>query len=87
MKFTGFVVRINQHGRISLPSEVRRQLYLKPTDKVTFNIKNNSIVLRKRQLHCLITDSTENVKEVLPGVPLSREGIEILMQELKNYNF
>lgn len=85
MRFTGFVVRMNQHGRISLPSEVRSLLNLSPTDKVTFSIKKNTIVLRKRQLHCLITDTTENVIEVLPGVPLSREGIEILMQELKNY--
>lgn len=85
MKFTGFVVRTNQHGRISLPSKVRTLLNLKPSDEVIFSIKKNTIVLRKRQLHCLITDSTENVIEILPGVPLSREGIEILMQELKNY--
>lgn len=55
---------------------------LTPSDEVTFTIEKNTIVLRKRQLHCMITDSTENVIEVLPGVPLSRQGIEILMQEL-----
>jgi len=86
MKFSGFVVRTNQHGRISLPSSIRNLMKLSPSDEVTFSIEKNTIVLRKRQLQCMITDSTENTIEVLPGVPLSREGIKILMQELKNFD-
>lgn len=83
MRFTGFVVRTNQHGRISLPQKVRDLLNLKPRDEVSFSIKKNTIVLTKRQLQCIITDTTENVIEVFPGVPLSREGMKILLQELK----
>ncbi len=86
MRFSGFIVRTNRHGRINLPLSIRKQLKVGPKDEVTFTIRKNTIILKKSKLHCIVTGSTENVIEVFPGVPLSREGMKILLKELKHFN-
>lgn len=85
MKFSGFVVRVSSSGRISLPKQVSKLFGIQPSDNVIFSLMNNLLVIKKEELSCLITGSTKNVIEVLPGVPLSREGIDILMKELKTF--
>lgn len=83
MRFTGFVVRITGEGRIALPKQVRELLGIKPKSEVVMSIQKDKVILKRRVLTCLITGTTENVVEVYPGIALSREGMEILLNQLK----
>lgn len=82
MRFSGTVARMNKTGRISLPKLVRKKIDLEPNVEVTLSIEKDMLVIRKHELKCIVTGSTKDVVEVFPGIPLSRRGMEILLEQL-----
>ena len=54
MKSTGIVRRIDDLGRIVIPKEIRRNLYIKDNEEIEFFIENDQIVLKKfSRIFCL----------------------------------
>lgn len=53
MKSTGVVRKIDELGRIVLPSELRRVFGIKEGDQLDISVNGEQIVLQKRQDVCL----------------------------------
>ncbi|MEK5071684.1 hypothetical protein [Sporosarcina sp. FSL K6-1508] len=87
MKHTGKVIRVNQKGKIIIPPHILKQIGIKDKTTIEFIATENAITFKKRVLTCLVTGITsENVSEILPGIYLSKEGMEVLLKELNNKN-
>lgn len=82
MRFTGDVIHLSKSGRIPLPKSVRKIFGIVPHSEVKISIENDKLAIRKHEPKCLVTGSTENVIEVLPGIPLSEKGMESILEEL-----
>ncbi len=63
MKATGIVRRIDDLGRIVLPSELRRVLQLGDKAEVEIYTENDTVVLKKYQPTCIFCGSTANLTE------------------------
>ena len=61
MKSTGIVRRLDDLGRIVLPSELRKLLNLKVSDSVEIYVSGESIILKKYLPACIFCDSADNV--------------------------
>ena len=59
MKSTGVVRRIDELGRVVLPSELRRVFNLHEGDELEISVEGDRIILQKRQDVCLFC-SAEN---------------------------
>ena len=62
MKVTGIVRRIDELGRIVLPSELRKTMDLNFGDPVEVFVDSNKIILKKYQPSCIFCGSTENTR-------------------------
>ncbi|MGK7377580.1 AbrB/MazE/SpoVT family DNA-binding domain-containing protein [Planococcus sp. 1R117A] len=86
MKSTGIVRKVDELGRIVMPIELRRSLEIAEADAVEIFIEEDKIILKKYEPYraCLITGEVkkENV-EYAPGIFLSPEGAEILLQQIQ----
>jgi antitoxin PrlF len=75
--------KVTSKGQITIPVEIRRQLGVKPGDKVRFE--------RNQQGIHLINDSGESVFEKFrgignPGIGSGREAISAYMREIRGYD-
>ena len=61
MKSTGIIRRLDDLGRIVLPSELRKLLNLKVSDSVEIYVSGESIILKKYLPACIFCDSADNV--------------------------
>lgn len=61
MKSTGVVRKVDELGRIVLPSEIRKILDINPKDAVEFFMDGDRIVIQKYQPSCIFCNNTENV--------------------------
>lgn len=59
MKSTGVVRRIDELGRLVVPSELRRVFKLREGDELEISVEGDRIILQKRQDLCLFC-SAEN---------------------------
>jgi transcriptional pleiotropic regulator of transition state genes len=59
MKSTGVVRKIDELGRIVLPSELRRVFGIREGDELAISVDGERVILEKRQDVCVF-DSTEN---------------------------
>lgn len=86
MKSTGIVRKIDPLGRIVIPKELRRTFDLKEGNPMEIFIEDDIILLKKYQANnaCMVTGdvSDRNIKYA-PGLILSSEGAEILLQKLQ----
>lgn len=53
MKFTGMVRKIDELGRIVLPSELRRVMAIHEGDELDISVDQDCIILQKRQDLCV----------------------------------
>jgi len=60
MKVTGIVRKIDELGRIVLPSELRKTMEISVGDPVEIFVDGNKIVLKKYQPSCIFCGSTDN---------------------------
>ncbi|MFL0497792.1 AbrB/MazE/SpoVT family DNA-binding domain-containing protein [Priestia megaterium] len=87
MKSKGRVRKVDQLGRVALPSEIRRVLNIKEKGPVKISMNEDKIILRKKRhlLECMITGEISLQNRLYSGgIVLSTEGVEKLFEQLKN---
>lgn len=89
MKSTGIVRKVDELGRIVLPMELRKTLNINIKDPIEIFVEEEKIILRKfeNSQACLVTgEILENNISLADGkIILSRQAMEDLIEELKNY--
>ena len=61
MKATGMVRKVDELGRIVLPSELRNTLNLHERDPLEIFTEDSTIILRKYEPSCIFTDKMEDL--------------------------
>ena len=61
MKSTGIVRKVDELGRIVLPIELRRTLYIADKDSLEIYSDGSSIVLKKFENACVFCGSTKEI--------------------------
>ena len=61
MKSTGIVSKVDEHGRIVLPIELRRTLGIEEKDRIEIFVDGESIILRKYQPACIFCDNAKDI--------------------------
>ena len=87
MKSTGVVRKVDELGRVVIPSELRRTLGIHEKDSLEIYVDNEKIVIQKYTPNneCIITgEVSEDNVQLHDGIILSPKGIEILEQQLKD---
>jgi transcriptional pleiotropic regulator of transition state genes len=74
MKSTGIVRKVDELGRIVLPSELRKTMGIEEKDSLEIFIEESKIILRKYEPSCVFTGNMENLIEY-KGKKVSKEAI------------
>ena len=61
MKSTGIVRKVDELGRIVLPSELSRTLGIEEKDRIEIFVDGESIILRKYQPACIFCDNAKDI--------------------------
>ena len=61
MKSTGMVRKVDELGRIVLPSEIRQNLDIQVRDALEIFIENERIILQKYHPSCLFCNNVDDV--------------------------
>ncbi|MBH0231853.1 AbrB/MazE/SpoVT family DNA-binding domain-containing protein [Halobacillus yeomjeoni] len=87
MKSTGIVRKVDELGRVVIPIELRRTLGINEKDALEIYVDDDRIVLKKYKpnMTCHVTGevSDENMKLANGNLVLSKEGAEMLLQEIQ----
>ena len=89
MKSTGVVRKVDELGRIVLPSELRRVFAIHEGDELEISVDGEKVILQKRQDLCIFCGASEppidykgrRVCENCAGDLASRAGVEIRLPE------
>ncbi|ELK48333.1 AbrB/MazE/SpoVT family DNA-binding domain-containing protein [Halobacillus sp. ACCC02827] len=88
MKSTGIVRKVDELGRVVIPIELRRTLGINEKDALEIYVDDDRIVLKKYKpnMTCQVTGevSDDNMKLANGNLVLSKEGAQILLQELQD---
>ncbi|MBT2259275.1 AbrB/MazE/SpoVT family DNA-binding domain-containing protein [Priestia megaterium] len=87
MKSKGRVRKVDQLGRVALPSEIRRVLNIKEKGSVKISINEDKIILKKKRhlLECMVTGEISLQNRLYSGgIVLSTRGAEILFEQFTN---
>ena len=71
----GVVRRLDELGRVVIPKEMRKLLNVEKKDLVRIIKQNNSIIIKKYSMSCMICGETKNIKEY-KGICLCSRCIE-----------
>ena len=63
MKSTGIVRKVDELGRIVLPIEMRRTLYIAEKDALEIYVDGSSVILKKYKPSCIFCDTAKDVSE------------------------
>lgn len=86
MKFTGRILRLSKDGKLRIPKKILKTLAFIDTKnpQVEIFLSSNYIVIQPYKPTCVITGkSSEELVELLPKFYISKEGMKILLEELK----
>ena len=61
MKSTGVVRKVDELGRIVLPSEIRQNMDIKVRDALEIFIDEGRIILQKYEPSCIFCNNAENI--------------------------
>ena len=61
MKSTGMVRRIDELGRIVIPSEIRQTLGIQLRDSIEIFVEDDRVILQKYRPSCIFCKETENL--------------------------
>lgn len=61
MKSTGIVRKVDDLGRVVLPSELRKNLGIELRDNVEIYVSGESIILKKYQPSCVFCETVDNI--------------------------
>lgn len=89
MKSTGIVRKVDELGRVVIPIELRRTLGINEKDSLEIYVDDERIVLKKYKpsMTCQVTGevSDDNISLANGKLVLSKEGAEIVLNEIKSY--
>ncbi|MGL4820679.1 MAG: AbrB/MazE/SpoVT family DNA-binding domain-containing protein [Bacilli bacterium] len=89
MKSTGIVRKVDELGRVVIPIELRRTLNIAEKDALEIYVDADQIILKKYQANnaCTITGevSDSNLKLADGKIVLSREGAEVVLEQLSQF--
>jgi len=89
VKSTGIVRKVDELGRVVIPIELRRTLGINEKDALEIYVDDEKIILKKYKpsMTCQITGEISDDNLSLAGgkLVLSKEGAEIVLQEIQNY--
>ncbi|AXN39048.1 AbrB/MazE/SpoVT family DNA-binding domain-containing protein [Peribacillus sp. NPDC060186] len=87
MKSTGIVRKVDELGRVVIPIELRRTLGIAEKDALEIYVDDERIILKKYKpnMTCQVTGevSDNNLTLANGKLILSREGAELLIQEIQ----
>ncbi len=80
-KFTGMIRKMDEVGRVVLPSEIRKMFDIKYKDHVEILLDkdNGRIILQKSSNRCLRCRSIQNFKKIRPGYHICDQCLKALM--------
>ncbi len=88
MKSTGIVRKVDELGRVVIPIELRRTLGIAEKDALEIYVDDERIILKKYKpnMTCVVTGevSDDNFKLADGKIILSKEGAEVLLQEIQS---
>ena len=79
MKATGIVRKVDELGRIVLPSELRKTMHVTVGDSFELFTNENTVVLKKYEPGCVLTGAMEDLLEYR-GRKISRQAIKELAE-------
>ena len=79
MKATGIVRKVDELGRIVLPSELRKTMHVAVGDSFELFTDNNIIMLKKYEPGCVLSGTMEDLIDYR-GRKISRESIKELAE-------
>ena len=79
MKATGIVRKVDELGRIVLPSELRKTMHVTVGDSFELFTNENTVVLKKYEPGCVLTGTMEDLIEYR-GRKVSKEAIQELAE-------
>jgi len=79
MKATGIVRKVDELGRIVLPSELRKVMHVMTGDSFELFTNENTVVLKKYEPGCVLTGAMEDLVEYR-GRKISRTAIRELTE-------
>jgi len=74
MKPTGIVRKVDELGRIVLPSELRRTLHIEERDSLEIYTDEDKIVLKKYEPSCIFTNEMDDLIDY-KGRKVSRQAV------------
>ena len=79
MKATGIVRKVDELGRIVLPSELRKTMHVKVGDSFELFTEENTVILKKYEPGCVLTGEMEDLVE-FQGKKVSKTAIRNLAE-------
>ena len=80
MKATGIVRKVDELGRIVLPSELRKTMHVSVGDSFELFTNDNTVVLKKYEPGCILTGSMDDLVEY-QGRKISTQAIRELAEK------
>ena len=75
MKATGIVRKVDELGRIVLPSELRKTMHVSVGDSFELFTNDNTVVLKKYEPGCILTGNMDELVEY-QGRKVSKQAIK-----------
>ena len=79
MKATGIVRKVDELGRIVLPSELRKTMHVTVGDSFELFTNDNTVVLKKYEPGCVLTGAMEDLVEY-QGRKISKAAVRELAE-------
>lgn len=85
MKATGIIRKVDELGRLVLPSELRKIMNIKTGDPIEVFTEGETIVLKKYKAanECVITGEVTDSNEEVNGLVFSPTGAKLAIEALK----
>jgi len=80
MKATGIVRKVDELGRIVLPSELRKTMHVSVGDSFELFTNDNTVVLKKYEPGCILTGSMDDLVDY-QGRKISTQAIRELAEK------
>lgn len=65
MKSSGISRKVDDLGRIVIPSEMRKALGLREGDQLDITVDDDRLILKRREETCIFCRSTQDLKEFM----------------------
>ncbi|MDR1702629.1 MAG: AbrB/MazE/SpoVT family DNA-binding domain-containing protein [Sporomusaceae bacterium] len=80
MKSTGIVRKVDELGRVVIPIELRRTLFIEEKDALEIYVDRDRIILRKYETDCVFCGNADEVSN-FKGKNVCRQCLESMVQK------